>query len=132
MMEANSRVGQDEIDFNIPGSGGLEIVPATRLPILTDQACVIVDGYTQPGSAPNTSATVDNAVIRIQLKGNGASGIDGIMFTSANNTVQGLALYNFRRALYIFGPNAHDNVIVGNFSGTNAAGTFVSPTQVGG
>ena len=53
---ANPNVGglPDEIDFDIPGSGLQVISPLTGLPPITDP--VVIDGYTQPGSSPNTAA----------------------------------------------------------------------------
>jgi hypothetical protein len=44
--------GADTINFNIPGAGVHTIVLTTWLPNTTDP--VTVDGYTQPGSSPNT------------------------------------------------------------------------------
>ena len=67
-----------------------------------------------------------------RLKGNGASGIDGIEIAAPNSTIRGLAMYNFKRAVYLYGPGAHDNVVIGDFVGTNAAATFVSPTYTVG
>src|SRR5262245_60655643 len=44
--------GTDTINFTIAGSGVHTISPATSLPTITDP--LIINGYTQPGSAPNT------------------------------------------------------------------------------
>src|SRR5919199_425514 len=49
---ANSTPGADVINFNIPGSGVHTIKPSSPLPDITEQ--VTIDGYTQPGSSPNT------------------------------------------------------------------------------
>src|SRR4051794_40053612 len=73
ILDANASPGTDQIAFNIPGSGVHVIdVSAVMLPEITD--AVIIDGYTQPGAAPNTLTTGDNAVILIQLFGTGPSG----------------------------------------------------------
>src|SRR5678815_1477336 len=73
ILDANATPGPDEITFSIPGNGVHVIdVSQTMLPDITD--AVIIDGYTQPGAAPNTLSSGDNAVILIQLYGQGPSG----------------------------------------------------------
>src|SRR5262249_25562801 len=64
---ANLAGGPDVIQFNIPGGTAQTITPSTALPNIT--APVILDGYTQPGSSPNTLTVGDNAVLEIQLDG---------------------------------------------------------------
>jgi CSLREA domain-containing protein len=55
IREANSGAG-DTIAFNIPGPGPHTIALQSRLPEVLD-ADTTIDGYTQPGSQPNTTAT---------------------------------------------------------------------------
>ena len=43
----------DTIAFDIPGPGVHTIAPTSPLPVITDP--MTIDGYTQPGSAPNTN-----------------------------------------------------------------------------
>ena len=77
VMEANARPGAENIHFNIPGSGVREIRLYSDLPTISDQTgAVVIDGFTQPGSSPNTNAITQgsNAVIRVQIVGNGNSG----------------------------------------------------------
>ena len=52
ILDSNATPGADTINFNIPGAGVHTIVLTTWLPNTTDP--VTVDGYTQPGSSPNT------------------------------------------------------------------------------
>ena len=60
--------GTDTINFNIAGTGVHTIAPFPALPTITDP--VIIDGYTQPGSAANTQTTNgDDAVLLIELNG---------------------------------------------------------------
>lgn len=57
LLEALTKVQDNEtISFNIPGAGPHYIItPTTGYPLI-EHSGVILDGYTQPGSAPNTAA----------------------------------------------------------------------------
>src|SRR5439155_20729254 len=68
ITDANS-MGGGTINFNIPGSGVHTISPLTVLPTITQT--VTIDGYSQPGSSPNTNppAMGINAAILIELSG---------------------------------------------------------------
>jgi len=124
IAEANSHAGADKINFAIPGSGVKTIQLKGRLPSLSDAGGgTTMDGYTQPGSAVNTNASVSNAQIRIEIRGQDLT-FDALAITSANNVVRGIAFYNFRKSLWIYGSGASQNVVVGNFIGTNAASSF--------
>ena len=76
ILDANAQVnvaGPDRIEFNIPGSGVQTIAPTSALPTITDP--VIIDGYSQPGTSPNTNTPDQggsNAVLLIELDGSGA------------------------------------------------------------
>ena len=69
ILDANGAPGADTIAFNIAGAGVHTIVLATALPTVTD--VVTVDGYTQPGSSPNTVplAQGTNAVLNDRVSG---------------------------------------------------------------
>src|SRR5262244_1177599 len=67
ILDANANAGEDTIAFAIPGGGVHTIQPTSPLPAITDP--VVVNGYTQPGSSPNTLSTGDNAVILIEIDG---------------------------------------------------------------
>lgn len=75
IAQANEKPGIDAIDFNIPGEGPKFIaLPFEGLPAINSK--IIIDGYTQDGSARNTSAdpAVNNAKIMVNLVMNGGSG----------------------------------------------------------
>ena len=129
MTEANQHAGPDTIAFNLPGSGVQTIQISSQLPTMSDlTGPTTIDGYTQPGSSPNTSATADNAVLRVQVRGTGATLAYYMFFiTSPDNVVRGLAIFN-GRGMAITSANARNNRIVGNFIGTDAAGTFAFAT----
>lgn len=126
IQEANLRPGPDRIQFAIGGRGQLRTIQlSSMLPPLEDyRGGTTIDGYTQFGAAVNTGAQASNAVLTVELRGTGRSGIHAIQLLSPRNVIRGLAFYNFRRAIDVRGPNGDDNVIVGSFVGTNAAGTF--------
>ena len=92
LLDANSNPGADSIQFNIPGSGPHTISPETDLPAITD--AVTLNGYSQPGSSPNTLQNGCNAVLRIELDGGDA--MDGLVFQASDCTVRGLCLNRFK------------------------------------
>jgi hypothetical protein len=125
IAEVNAHPGPDIILFAIPGGGVQTIQLGGKLPSLHDgTGGTLIDGYSQPEAAVNTDPVVSNAQIRIEVRGNGSDAFDALPITSAGNTVRGVAFYNMKRSLWIYGGGAYDNFIVGNFIGTNAAGTF--------
>src|SRR5207244_6208780 len=127
---ANS-MGGGTINFNIPGGGVHTISPLTVLPTITQT--VTIDGYSQPGSSPNTNppAMGINAAILIELSGvNSGSNFSGLIISASSCTVQGLVINRFvHDEIDIF---SDGNVIAGNFIGTNPAGTVALPNGSGG
>ena len=87
----------DTIDFNIPGTGPFTISPTSPLPAITHS--VLIDGYSQPNSSPNTQTESDNAVILIQLSGAQAGYADGLDIIAGNSTVRGLAINQFAKTM---------------------------------
>ena len=84
----NSLNGPDEIHFSIRSEGVNTIAPASGLPAITEP--VIIDGYTQPGAAPNTLAVGNNANIQIELSGDGCDGVcsQALLISSGGSTVK--------------------------------------------
>ena len=121
------------IGFNIPGPGVQTIQPVNQLPTILEP--ILIDGYSQPGSSPNTLAVGDNAVILIDLDGSllggqtGPSAV-GLFVASDNVTIQGLAMGNFASDA-IEAQVRSGLVIQGNFIGTNASGTTAAPNGIG-
>lgn len=131
IQEANAHYGPDTIRFNIPGSGVQTIQLNKRLPSLWDAGGgTTIDGYSQPGARANSDSLVSNAQIMIQIRGNGASAFDAMMVQSGQNRIQGLAIFNVKRAIRFYGSGATDNVLSGSFLGTNAGGAFVASAHV--
>jgi hypothetical protein len=123
--EYKANAGDYTILFDIPATGPHTIALTKPLPTLTrTDSTLFIDGYSQPGASPNTDPLISNAVLQIQIEGNGASGMHLFQMTGSGTTVQGLSLYKMNRAFYLYGASARDNVLVGNFIGTNAASTY--------
>jgi len=119
----------DTIAFAIPPLDGTvkTITLATALPDITDP--VVIDGYTQDDAHPNTLATGDDAVLRVELTGGGLTVANGLVIDSGGSTVRGLVINGFPTA----GSNgirmvsAGGNLIEGNFIGTDPTGTLAVP-----
>lgn len=141
ILDANATTDADTISFNIPVSdpnrnattGVCTITPATPLPVIS--APLTIDGYTQPGASANSLAVGDNAVLLIQLKGSSAAA-SGLVLAGTNggSTVRGLVINQFTgsdfydAAIFI---NSGNNVVEGNFIGTDATGTNPLPNICG-
>jgi CSLREA domain-containing protein len=95
ISSANSTVAADVINFNLAGTGVHVFAPATSLPTVTRG--LTINGYSQPGSAANTSATGFNAAIKIQISGSAISTSRGLRIETAFGqvTVQGLSITGF-------------------------------------
>jgi hypothetical protein len=138
IMDANAAAGLDTIAFNITGAGcdgnGVcTITPATQLPAIGSP--VLIDGYTQPGSSPNTNAEGGlNTVLKIVLASPGAVGLVGLSLSTGSDgsTIRGIVFNGGWNYAMSSGFSA-GNKVTGCFFGTNAAGTAVpSPPNIRG
>jgi len=124
ITDANAAPGVQAIVFNIAGAGVQTITPTSALPTITQP--VIIDGYTQPGASENTLAVGNNAVLLIELNGTSAgAGVNGLVISAGNTTVRGLVINRFNNAISL--STNGNNIIEGNFIGTNPAGTASLP-----
>ena len=119
ITNANATPGTDTITFNIPGPGIKVINLLTSLPEITDP--VVIDAATQPGYA---------GAPLIELNGDNLGFESGLVITAGNSTVRGLAIDNFKTSEIVL--RSSNNVIQGNFIGTNAAGTNTIPSGSNG
>lgn len=116
--------GPDIIQFNITGGALKVIAPVTALPTI-DEA-VTIDGYSQAGSAVNTSPDGTNAKLQILVTGSNlpAASSTGLIINAPGVTIDGLVMNNFQVAAITdtaLGGNAQ---ISGNFIGTDPTGTL--------
>jgi CSLREA domain-containing protein len=119
IVAANANPGLDNINFSI-GSGLQTIKPTSELPALTDP--VVINGTTQPGFAGSPIIEIDGSL---------AGDVGGINIQGGNSTVRGLIVNGFRyRGIQLtIGDN---NVVAGNYVGTNATGSAAHPVQNNG
>ena len=121
LLDANSTPGANLIHFNLPGSGVRTVAPLTPLPLIRNT--LTIDGYSQPGSSPNTLANSNNAVLLVRLDGvNITNGFPtGLCFSNAaNNSVRGLILVRFYTGIQLYASSG--NTIAGNWIGLDADG----------
>lgn len=135
LTRANSRPGADLINFNVSSTFGpfADIALSDELPNISGP--VVIDGYSQPGSAPNTLPDGSNAVLGVVLRPQTLSpAAHGLTIVSTGVTVRGLAINGFiADGIQIFGPAGDSDSlsIVGNFIGTDRAGTAAVPNGIG-
>jgi CSLREA domain-containing protein len=141
IIDSNAKSsGLNTIEFNIPGSGVQTITPLTPLPAITQP--VLMDGYSQPGAAQNSSPTSFDGVLLIELNGSAttnmnAFGID--LLSAGQSTVRGMVINRFGGpcgggGLRVGGPGAR---VEGNLIGTDPSGmipqgNFVAGILLGG
>lgn len=119
LLDANGNAGADTIAFNIPGSGPHTIAPITALPASTGP--LIIDGYTENSSLPNTALIGSNASLQIALDGSGLGGTPLLAASGGTATVRGLNLRNSGNAgIALTGGTGH--VVEGCFIGTTVDG----------
>ncbi len=130
ISQANNNPGPDTIHFNIPGSGVRRIELGSDLPPINDPSGgVTIDGYTQPGSAPNTDPLTFNADIRIEIEGEENS--HAFLIQSAENTIRGLSIWQAGTAIELLNEEADGNVIIGNMIGTDTTATYTRGGGIG-
>jgi uncharacterized repeat protein (TIGR01451 family) len=123
---ANSRPGFDTISFEIPGVGPHTIQPGSQLPDITDG--VLIDGYTQTGSVPNSNplAAGLNTILMVELDGSSSGATSSglrLVAGAEGSTLRGLAINRFPGSGIEIVSLAGSSTISGNFLGTNLAGT---------
>jgi IPT/TIG domain/S-layer homology domain len=131
ILDANAGAGADEIHFAIPGSGVQTLSLATGLPAITGP--VLIDGYTQPGSSPNTNGPwlPNNAVILIELDGSAAatgSYAFSLLAGGSGTTIRGFVINGW---ISDGSGNGGSAFLLNNASGCTIAGNFVGVDPTG-
>jgi CSLREA domain-containing protein len=119
ILAANGNAGADTIIFSIGAGGTQTITPATPLPAITE--AVTIDGTTQPGHG---------ATPIIELDGSAAGANATGLYAAADNiTIRGLVVNRFTYiGIWLQGAN---DLVVGNYIGTNVAGATAGGNQIG-
>jgi CSLREA domain-containing protein len=121
----------DTIEFAIPGGGVHTIQPTATMPQIRE--AVVIDGYTQPGTSPNTLAIGDDAVLLIEIDGTlMPPGADLFDLPNGGSTIRGLVINRVLGTNIFVGFStfaSDDNLIEGNFFATDPSGTsFIGGT----
>ena len=117
VLDANGNPGTDNIVFNIPGAG-VHTIEITSSIAVTDP--VVVDGYTQSGSSPNTDPAAFNGVIMIEIRAGSGYGGLGIVVSGGTLEIHGVTLNGFYGALQFAA--AGGSFVGGCFLGLDASG----------
>jgi titin len=121
ITDADTHPGLDTIVFNIGGGGVQTIAPLSALPRITDP--VVIDATTQPGYAGRPLIFLDGV--------NAGSNSAGLWITAGGSTVKGLAIGRFTNdGILLQGPG--NNVIGGNYIGTDVTGTAARSNSISG
>jgi hypothetical protein len=113
IIDANVTLGIDTITFNIGGTGPHIILPtATGLPTITDRT--VIDGYSQPGSTPNTLTVGINATINLQIDGSLTTGAVGLGVGADSCVIRGFSIVNW-----------HIGILLSSSAGSSVQGCFI-------
>ena len=121
----------DTIVFNIPGDPATpkRIMLASELSITQP---VVIDGYTQPGSSPNTLDEGTNAQIRIVIDGAGAPvGSNVLSVSGGPSDIRGVAIVNAHETGIAVGAGGAETTLRGNFVGVEPDGVTRAPNLRG-
>ena len=121
ILQANTVIGLDTINFNISGGGVQVLTPPLALPDITDP--VNLDGTTQSGFA-------GTPVIRLEGGSAGANANGLNLVNHTGSTISSLSIGNFGgSAIRVSGGGSH--TIYGSLLGTTQNGTAAAPNGTG-
>jgi titin len=143
ILDANNQTEPDTITFNIaqtdPNFNGQTwtIQPLSELPALDDTSGgTFLDGTTQTLNGGNTNP------LGPEIEINGAStssGADGLTIQSSNNKIRGFIINGFKfffptrgDGILILGSESTNNIIVGNYIGTDFSGSSATSNEGNG
>ena len=116
IQEANALAGADVINFSI-GTGLATISPGSALPTISTR--VTIDGTTQPGFVGTPIIELDGI-----SAGGGVHGLTIAFAGSSLSVIRGLVIDRFSGIAIRILAGSANNVIAGNFLGTDPTGTL--------
>jgi Domain of unknown function (DUF4347)/Cadherin-like/Right handed beta helix region len=129
IMAANNTVNgsgvADRIEFNIAGVGSHVLAPSSALPNITSS--LVIDGFTQSGSAIGNLTTGTQHTLRLQLDGSGdlSAAEAGFNILASDVTIRGFNITGWvgnSNAAGIRIDAASNVLIEGNYIGTDITG----------
>ena len=120
LLDVNASPGPHAVQFSIPGGGVHTLAPLTPWPELTNT--VSLNGYSQPGSKPNSLQWGDDAVLLIRLDGQKLTNslAPALVLHSSGSSVRGLIVVRFASGIKL--DSAGGCVIAGNWIGLDFDG----------
>ena len=125
LQQTNAIPGAQNITFDIPGNFPHTITPFTPLPPITDT--VVLNGFTQPGSTPNTNPVGQdsNANYQVVIEFPDYTQGSGLVF-QASGDVRGLVMNGGDATVDIQAPNV---TVRGCYVGTELFGQLMGVNQ---
>ncbi|HEX4858908.1 MAG TPA: hypothetical protein VFV17_07800, partial [Usitatibacteraceae bacterium] len=120
ILDANTCDFPGNITFDLGPAGGT-ISPTTPLPPITC-AGTVVNGYSHPGSSPNTSPTDWNANLKVTLDGSLCGGCTGLQLNAAGLDVKGINFTNWPAQAVGMTANSGNSTVRGNYFFQNTVG----------
>lgn len=122
--------GGDEVDFDLPGGGVHTLTPTKPLPFV--DSGVTINGYSQPGSSPNSLAVGDNAVLSIAIAAFGVKNAPDLAVDGGGVTIKELLLNNSPSSPGLALLSGAFATIQGNDFGVTQSGTGAAPDSFAG
>ena len=120
LLDVNASPGPHAVQFSLPGGGVHTLAPLTPWPAPTNT--VALNGYSQPGSKPNSLQWGDDAVLLIRLDGQKLTNslAPALVLHSGGSSVRGLIVVRFASGIKL--DSAGGCVIAGNWIGLDFDG----------
>lgn len=129
LAQAGHAAGIENVLFVIPGTGPHTITLTSGvLPDVTSP--LVINGFTQPGSSPNTLAVGSNAVLRVVLDGSTVATPSGLKFAfgAYGSSVRGLSVVRFGVGIWVEADNC---TVEGCYVGLHPDGLTSVPNNTG-